>query len=59
MWILVLSILGSSSQSGQAVTGVPGFATEVACMTAANAWLKQTASVDASGYRRALCVKSQ
>lgn len=35
MWILVLTILGSSHHSGQAVNSVSGFQSKESCMVAA------------------------
>jgi hypothetical protein len=59
MWILVLTILGLSVQSGQSVTAISGFTSEAACMAAADAWLKQTHAVEGNlSSKRALCVKT-
>lgn len=59
MWILVLTIFGYSSQSGQSVTAINGFTSEAACMAAADAWIKQAYAVEYnSSYKRALCVKA-
>jgi hypothetical protein len=58
MWILVLTILGWTNQSGQAVTGIPGFTSEAACTAAANAWLKNTDEKGNNAYKRAVCVRA-
>ena len=58
MWILVLTILGWTNQSGQSVAGIPGFTSEVACVAAGNAWLKNTEEKGSNAYRRAVCVKA-
>lgn len=57
-WILILTIVGFTTQSGQSVMGVPGFTSEVSCMAAANAWIAQAAAAEGSGAKRALCVKA-
>lgn len=58
MWILILTIAGYSSQSGQAVNSVPGFVSRDVCMVAATAWVAEYRTTKSSGTPRALCVDS-
>lgn len=53
-WVLILTLLGNTNQSGQAIEHIPGFSSEAECRSAGNQWLKQV-----SGARRtyALCVR--
>lgn len=41
MWILVLTVLGYTSQNGPAVAAVPGFTSQATCQAAAVAWTAQ------------------
>lgn len=60
-WILILTLFGSSSQSGKAIA-MHEFASRDSCMAAAKAWLdevpryKGTDEISVSGPVRALCV---
>jgi len=57
MWILVLTLIATSSNGGMSVAGVPGFLSEASCKAAADAWLKQN---QGSGWsnKTALCAKA-
>lgn len=62
-WVLIITLLGSSSQSGKAVTAIP-MASEEACRAAAAKWLgdlprdpDKPTRYDFSGPVRATCVK--
>ena len=64
MWILILTLVGYSSQSGQAIESVPGFTNRAECMVAAQAWLDQVHEVGrsvsgTSVFPRALCVQAE
>ena len=57
-WILILTLYNyDTSTKGQSMTSniesIQGFKTQSACMTAANAWLKQNTRFD---HIKALCV---
>ena len=41
MWILILTLVVSSSSNGQTVAAVPGFTSEQSCIAAANFWQQQ------------------
>jgi hypothetical protein len=41
MWILILTLVSSSTSTGQSVAAVPGFTSEQACISAATAWQQQ------------------
>ena len=41
MWILILTLVTTSSSTGQAITAVPGFTSEQTCIAAANFWTQQ------------------
>ena len=56
MFILILTLLGTSYHSGHAITAVPGFTSEASCMQAAREWVKH--SDGAAPILRALCVKA-
>lgn len=59
-WILILTIVWDGyNAGGPAISQQAGFQSEAACMTAANAWLKQARAIDGVGGTvtpRALCV---
>jgi hypothetical protein len=60
-WILIITLFGSTSQSGKAVAGIE-FGTEQACIAARNAWLQdlprdKDGSLRFSGDVRILCVR--
>ena len=60
-WILILTLYNlepgaSSLTSTSNVESIQGFKTQSACMTAANAWLKQNTRFD---HIKALCVSDK
>jgi len=59
-FVLVLTIIGYSSQSGHAVTNVPGFSSAQECVEAGNAWLKHHRGTrNAGATMTAVCVKQK
>jgi len=57
MWVLVLTILGYTTQSGQAMVSIPGFTSYSACVVAADVWIKSTDIKGSVAYKRAVCVR--
>lgn len=58
MWILIITLIGFSSQSGHAVSSVTGFTSDKTCMVAAGAWIEQSRKAGGMVSARALCVKA-
>ena len=61
-WILILTIFAGYTNGGSAVASVPGFESQVACMTAANAWIAQSKKNGRSEQTNgvtAICVRRQ
>jgi hypothetical protein len=56
MWILILTLYW---HSGTAVSSVPGFQTQQACMVAARFWQQRQQSLRDGPTADALCVKDQ
>ena len=60
-WILILTLGMGDYRAGFALHSVPGFKTKEACMSAADAWMKQATGSSAEGTAwwrpRALCVQ--
>lgn len=40
-WILILTLLGSTSQSGQAIAVIPGFKSLAECQAVGSVWLRE------------------
>ncbi len=57
MWVMILTLLGTSLHTGPAVTVVPGFSTEATCMAAAHAWIGQLKGNLYTNRALALCVQ--
>jgi hypothetical protein len=57
-WVLILTLIGNTNQSGQAIERIPGLMSVHECMDAGTTWLRQ---VDAADGRvaRALCIERQ
>ena len=59
-WILILTLTiqdpYKTGQPSTAIESIQGFKTQSACMTAANAWLKQNTRFD---HIKALCVSDK
>lgn len=58
MWILILTLVAAQSSNGQAMTSVPGFDSEAACISAAEKWKSKVHETGPS-FRMpvAVCVK--
>ena len=52
-WILIITLAGYSSQSGQAIHSIPGFSTSAECIAAGEAWRKSVATAETQGHRPA------
>lgn len=57
MWILILTLLSSSSSVGQTMVAVPGFTSKAACLAAANKWQDAIRATDDFRVPRAICAK--
>jgi hypothetical protein len=55
-FVLILTLIGNTNQSGQAIEHIGGFGSEQQCIDAGNAWLKAV-SQTYGRIPRALCVK--
>jgi hypothetical protein len=60
-WILILSLIGSASQTTPTVVHIDGFQSEASCLVAARAWTNQMNRAINTDYNnfyipRALCV---
>lgn len=55
-YVLILTLIGYSSQSGQAIEHIGGFATQAQCLDAGNAWLASVRMANANRLTRANCV---
>lgn len=61
MWILILTMTMTSQgyRAGAAISSVPGFTNEAACMAAAAAWLAQKTDAEYVWTKKtALCAKT-
>jgi hypothetical protein len=58
MWILILTLVASSSSTGQTLAAVPGFTSESSCMAAAENWIKLVKASGDFRQPRALCAKA-
>jgi hypothetical protein len=58
-WILVLTLLGSTSQSGRALHHIPGFKDKAACIASASAWMAEVHRMYEGERRSALCVEQK
>lgn len=57
-WVLILTLVGSTSQSGQAIEQIPGFYSATDCKVAGNGWIKKMQdSGSEATIPRAICVK--
>jgi hypothetical protein len=57
-WVLILTLMGPATYAGSAVTSIPGFANNSACMAAGQAWLNKN-NVSNGPTITALCVRSK
>jgi hypothetical protein len=57
MYILILTIASSFGNLPVAISSVPGFQTEQACVSAANTWLQQMRSAEIT-RASAICAKA-
>lgn len=55
-YILILTLVGSTNQSGQSVHHIGGFAKQEECIDAGNRWLSQVRSANENRIAKALCV---
>jgi len=55
-WILILTLIGDSSQSGQSIEHIPGFITQQECLAAGNDWLRSMTAARENRTPRANCV---
>lgn len=58
MWILILTLVASSSSTGQAISSVPGFTSQQACLAAGNFWGEQVRKTGEFRLPVAVCVKA-
>lgn len=58
-WVLILTLIGATVQSGQAIEHISGFQSRQQCIDAGNLWIEQIRKAIDGSYRpaRALCVR--
>jgi len=57
MYILILALLGGYNGNSPAITNIPGFTTQEACLTAGTQWSTYIRSTSNVVYPVAYCVK--